>query len=85
MKKIEVKVRIKPQTLVRWPDGRAASFTPEELGQLLTMLVIERALLLDQGVGGTILEGEEIELVSDEEGRFILRHASQPKGTTLTK
>lgn len=73
MKMSEVMVSLEPIVRMKWPNGREAVFSADDLTQLLTVLISEGLLLLDLGATGKILQDLEIDLVRDDQGRWVLR------------
>ena len=70
-----VQVSLKPIVRMKWPDGREAALSADDVSQLLSTLIIEGLLLVE--IPGSIraLSELEIELACDEEGRWLLRES----------
>ena len=68
-----VQVSLEPIVRMKWPDGREAVFTADDVSQFLETLICEELLLMWLSPNGRILSGLEVHLVRDDEGRWVLK------------
>lgn len=73
-----IRVELEPMVKITWPDGTSRVFSTDDLQQFTYTLIIEGLLVLQTEDRTRVLSEMELELVTDDQGRMVLR----PSGLT---